>query len=57
MANNIKFKIIMFKTITKRDMKFFFLGIFAMFLLNVIVDWEDSVEAFKEGIHAGQNAF
>jgi hypothetical protein len=35
--------------ITARDIKFFVLGLFAVFIFVSIYDWEDSAKAFKEG--------
>jgi len=35
--------------ITSRDVKFFFIGLFAFFLLQIILDWEENVKSFKEG--------
>ena len=32
--------------ITKRDVKFFFLGILTMFLIESLLDWEGSVQPF-----------
>ena len=42
--------------ITKRDIKFFLIGIFTMFIISAIYDWEENVNAFKEGFEsANQN--
>lgn len=38
--------------ITKRDVGFFFLGIFSIFLLDTILNWDQAVEAFKEGYNS-----
>ena len=35
--------------ITKRDIKFFFLGILVMFLFEIIYDWKDVKRAFMAG--------
>ncbi len=37
------------KKITKRDIVFFVLGLLAMLLIDILVDWEGSVQAFKDG--------
>jgi hypothetical protein len=34
---------------TKRDVGFFFLVVFAMFLFELVYDWQGTVNAFKEG--------
>jgi hypothetical protein len=39
----------MFKKITTRDVKFFFLGVFAMFVIVIFFEWND----FVAGIEAG----
>ncbi|MDX5476895.1 MAG: hypothetical protein LPJ98_00445 [Cyclobacteriaceae bacterium] len=39
--------------ITKRDVGFFFLGIFSIFLLETILNWDQTVEAFKKGYNDG----
>lgn len=39
--------------ITKRDIAFFFLGIFAVFLFDTIYNWDQAVEAFKKGYQEG----
>lgn len=38
--------------ISKRDIAFFFLGIFAFFLLDTIYNWDKSIAAFKEGYNS-----
>lgn len=38
--------------ITGRDLKIFFLGMFIMFLFEVIINWHD----FSEGVRDGFNA-
>jgi len=40
--------------ITKRDVSFFFLGILAMLLVETVLDWENSVKSFKNGLKATQ---
>lgn len=39
--------------ITKRDIKFFFLGILIFFLIESIYDWKNTVDSFKRGWHDG----
>lgn len=39
--------------ITKRDVKFFVLGFFTLFLIETIMDWEGSKESFKKGFNDG----
>lgn len=39
--------------ITGRDLKFFFLGILSFFLLDVALNWEESIESFKKGYNDG----
>ena len=38
--------------ITKRDIKFFFFGVLATFIVDLIWNWNEHVEAFKEGWNA-----
>lgn len=40
------------KKITKRDIGFFVLGLLAMLLIDILVDWEGSVQAFKDGYNS-----
>ncbi len=40
------------KKITKREVLFFFLGVFAFFLFETIYDWDNNVNAFKEGYNS-----
>lgn len=35
--------------INSRDIKFFFLGLFTMFLIVLIYDWNSFVKGFKNG--------
>ncbi|WP_255070216.1 hypothetical protein [Lacihabitans sp. LS3-19] len=37
------------KKITKREVVAFVFGIMAVFVLDIIVNWDDSVKAFNEG--------
>jgi hypothetical protein len=41
------------KKITKRDVLFFFLGIFTFFIIESVWDWDNTVKSFKEGWNAG----
>jgi hypothetical protein len=41
--------------ITKRDIKFFFIGLLTMFIIESIVDWEVTKQAAKEGWEAGMS--
>lgn len=43
--------------ITARDIKFFVLGLFAVFIFVTINDWEDTVKAFKEGAAHGKTDY
>ena len=43
--------------VTRRDSKFFLLGIFAAFTFAVIYDWEENVESFKKGYSEGREAY
>ncbi len=40
--------------ITKRDILFFFLGVFSIFILEVTLDWDRYAAAFEEGRNAAQ---
>jgi hypothetical protein len=35
--------------ITNRDIKFYFLGILTVFIIDIIMDWEGAKKSFKEG--------
>lgn len=41
------------KKITKRDVKFFFLGILTVLLLELVLNWEENVKAFEAGFKGG----
>ena len=41
------------KKITKRDVLFFFLGIFTLFIIESVWDWDNTVKDFKAGWNAG----
>lgn len=36
--------------ITKRDIRIFFLGILSMILLNLVLNWEENINDFKDGL-------
>ncbi|MDP4209177.1 MAG: hypothetical protein Q8928_10225 [Bacteroidota bacterium] len=38
------------KTITKRDVLFFFIGFFTMLIIESIYDWRESANGFKDGL-------
>jgi len=40
--------------ITRRDIKFFFLGILTSFVISVIYDWESNLDSFKKGYEDGR---
>ena len=42
--------------ITKRDVKFFFLGILVMFLFEIIYNWKDVKRGFNEGWKEGSES-
>ena len=42
----------MFKKITGRDVKFFFLGVFAMFVVVILFEWNDFVAGIEGGMHS-----
>jgi hypothetical protein len=44
------------RKITKRDVFVFFLGVVFCLILNIIVDWEKHVKAFKDGFKAGMKS-
>ncbi len=35
--------------ITKRDARFFFLGVFVMFIFTLIMEWQDVKSGFRDG--------
>ena len=41
--------------IRSRDIKFFILGIFAMFIFIIIYDWSDFVDGFNDGFNGRYN--
>jgi hypothetical protein len=42
--------------ITKRDVKFFFLGVLSLFIIETILGWNDVVKDMKKGYIEGYNA-
>ena len=38
--------------ITKREISFFFIGIFTMLIIETLTDWNSSKESFKKGWNA-----
>lgn len=38
--------------ITRRDIKFFLLGILTMFILETVFDWEGSKKSFMDGYNS-----
>jgi hypothetical protein len=44
------------KKITKRDVFFFFMGIAVLFFLDIIFNWEETVNIIKEGYNDGYEA-
>ncbi len=41
--------------IKKRDIAFFFIGILFIFLVDLVINWNDNTQAFKDGFNAGLN--
>ena len=41
--------------ITKRDIKFFFLGFFVMFFIVLIWEWDSAVQGFNDGFNDATN--
>jgi len=42
------------KKITKRDVAFFFIGIFTMLIIDSVLDWDSTVKSIKAGFNAYQ---
>lgn len=42
------------RKITSRDITFFILGFFSLFLIDLVLDWDNNVQAFKDGANAAQ---
>ena len=40
------------KKITSRDLKFFLLGMLAMLLITIALEWRDFVDGFNHGMKA-----
>jgi len=41
--------------ITGRDLKFFFLGILTLFIIDTIMDWDGAKKSFRDGFNDGYN--
>jgi len=41
------------KKITKRDVLFFFLGVITILLLELVLNWNENIQAFEEGFMEG----
>ena len=41
------------KNSTKRDIKIFLLGMFAMLIIEAVYDWDNTVGAFMKGLQHG----
>jgi hypothetical protein len=41
------------KKISKREILAFIFGLFVLFLIDTITDWDSTVKAFKSGVAAG----
>lgn len=41
--------------IKKRDVLFFFIGVFTVIIIDTILNWEESKEAFNAGIEAAMS--
>jgi len=41
--------------ITGRDLRFFLLGILALFIIDTIMDWEGAKKSFRDGYNDGFN--
>lgn len=44
------------KKITKREIIVFLLGIFTLFLIEIIYDWDGTKNAFQKGYRDGYNS-
>lgn len=42
--------------ITKRDIKFFFLGVLTLIFIDLIINWEENKQAIIEGFNDGYNS-
>lgn len=40
--------------ITKRDIKFFFLGVLTIFIIDLVFNWQENKKAFIEGYNSTQ---
>ena len=41
--------------ITPRDITFFVLGFFALFLIDLVMDWDNNVQSFNAGVNNAKN--
>lgn len=41
--------------LTKKNILIFFLGMFTMFLIEIVLDWDSFVKAFEEGVNAAES--
>ena len=46
---SFNYKLIIMKKITKRDVTFFFIGVFTMLIIEIIWDWKNVVQGAKDG--------
>jgi hypothetical protein len=44
------------KRITRRDVFFFFMGLVALIFLDIIFNWEEALQAMKDGWRDGYEA-
>lgn len=44
------------KRITKRDVAFFFMGLVAFFIIDSLVNWNETGAAFKKGYYDGRKS-
>ncbi|MFT4854727.1 MAG: hypothetical protein ACI9UV_001407 [Algoriphagus sp.] len=44
------------RKITKRDVAFFFMGLVAFFIIDSMVNWNETVAAFKKGYEDGRKS-
>lgn len=43
--------------ISKRDVKFFLLGIFALFFIESLWNWKEHASSFQRGFNEGYNSW
>lgn len=39
--------------ITNRDIKFFFIGLLAFFIIETVLNWEENLKSFNAGLRGG----